>query len=57
MLLEEATGLMTGSIYGSERLLEYFYGETRFDDGSTIVQKTRLVPSGGKIMRDLRNHN
>ena len=40
MLLDEATGLMTGSFYGSEILLEDFYGETSFDDGSTIVQKT-----------------
>ena len=38
--MEEATGLMTGSIYGSEVLHEDFYGENRFDDGSTIVQKT-----------------
>ena len=32
--------MMTGSFYGEEELLDDFYGEDRFDDGSTIVQKT-----------------
>ena len=31
---------MTGSFYGGVELLDDFLGENRFDDGSTIVQKT-----------------
>jgi len=40
LLIEAATGIFTGSFYNDNLLQSYLLGENRFDDGTTILQKT-----------------